>query len=215
MELNSNPGVPRKFPRLPRKFPGLPRRFPGLPRRSTPFSGKPDTLSWLAKTLSELHPWKGLKKGTVAAASVLLGGCSCSTSSSPCLYHKIVSRYPENPHPPNLGGDDSPPKFGGWIFKKHLFYSVFLRVTSGIWGVKSSPPKFGGHGFSWYSGRSSYSVALSRYTATLRSAKISFFFFLRECGNTLYPPHGQNQNHGFSFWFQFPFFCRSPRKKWF
>ena len=38
--------------------------------------------------------------------------------------------------------------------------------------------------------------------------------FLRECGNTLYPPHGQNQNHGFSFWFQFPFFCRLPRKKW-
>ena len=37
----------------------------------------------------------------------------------------------------------------------------------------------------------------------------------RECGNTLYPPHGQNQNHGFSFRFQFPFFCRFPRKKWF
>ena len=34
VELNSNPGVPRKFPRLPRKFPGLPRKFPGLPRRS-------------------------------------------------------------------------------------------------------------------------------------------------------------------------------------
>ena len=53
VELNSNPGVPRKFPRLPRKFPGLPRKFPGLPWRSAPFSGKPDTLSWLAKTFSE------------------------------------------------------------------------------------------------------------------------------------------------------------------
>ena len=31
--------------------------------------------------------------------------------------------------------------------------------------------------------------------------------------NTLYPSHGQNQNHGFSFWFQFPFFCQFPRKK--
>ena len=34
VELNSNPGVPRKFPRLPRKFPGLPRKLPGLPRGS-------------------------------------------------------------------------------------------------------------------------------------------------------------------------------------
>ena len=34
VELYSNPGVPRKFPKLPRKFPGLPRKFPGLPRRS-------------------------------------------------------------------------------------------------------------------------------------------------------------------------------------
>ena len=31
--------------------------------------------------------------------------------------------------------------------------------------------------------------------------------------NTLYPFHGQNQNHGFSSWFQFPFFCQFPRKK--
>ena len=31
VELNSNPGVPRKSPRLPRKFPGLPRRFPDFP----------------------------------------------------------------------------------------------------------------------------------------------------------------------------------------
>ena len=43
------------------------------------------------RTTVALHPWKGLKKGTVAAASVLLGGCS--TSSWPCLYHKMVSRY--------------------------------------------------------------------------------------------------------------------------
>ena len=40
-------------------------------------------------------------------------------------------------------------------------------------------------------------------------------FRVRE--NTLYPPHDQNHNHGFSFWFQFPFFCRFPRKEglWF
>ena len=42
------------------------------------------------RTTVALHPWKGLKK-TVAAASVLLGGGS--TSSWPCLYHKMVSRY--------------------------------------------------------------------------------------------------------------------------
>ena len=45
VEINSNPEVPRKFPRLLQKLPGLPRKFPRLPRRSAPFSGKPDTLS--------------------------------------------------------------------------------------------------------------------------------------------------------------------------
>ena len=53
VELDSNPEVPRKFPKRPQKFPRLPRKFPGLPRRSlTPFSGKPDTLSWKG----ENHP---------------------------------------------------------------------------------------------------------------------------------------------------------------
>ena len=36
---------------------------------------------------------------------------------------------------------------------------------------------------------------------------------VRECGNTLYPPHGQNQNHGFSFWFQFPRFLPVSKEK--
>ena len=54
VELNSNPEVPRKFHRLPWKFPGLPRKFPRLPQRSAPFSGKPDSLCWLSKTLSDL-----------------------------------------------------------------------------------------------------------------------------------------------------------------
>ena len=40
VELNSNPEVPRKFPKLPRTSPEV----PGLPRRSAPFSGKLDTL---------------------------------------------------------------------------------------------------------------------------------------------------------------------------
>ena len=39
VELNSNPEVPRKFPRLPRKFPRLPRKFPGLPRKFPDFPG--------------------------------------------------------------------------------------------------------------------------------------------------------------------------------
>ena len=66
VELNSNPGVPRKFPRLPRNFPELPRRFPGLPRSQPPFAGKPDTLSGLAKTSSEI-PHKKLR-GLVGGA---------------------------------------------------------------------------------------------------------------------------------------------------
>ena len=32
VELNSNPGVPRKLPRLPRKFPNFPGGFPHFPR---------------------------------------------------------------------------------------------------------------------------------------------------------------------------------------
>ena len=31
VELNSNPEVPRKFPKLPRRFPKLPRKFPDFP----------------------------------------------------------------------------------------------------------------------------------------------------------------------------------------
>ena len=31
VELNSNPEVPRKFPKPPRKFPKLPRKFPDFP----------------------------------------------------------------------------------------------------------------------------------------------------------------------------------------
>ena len=31
VEFNSNPEVPRKFPKLPRKFPKLPRKFPDFP----------------------------------------------------------------------------------------------------------------------------------------------------------------------------------------
>ena len=41
---------------------------------------------------------------------------------------------PEDPYPPNLGGGDSHPRFGGWILEKHSFYSVFWR----------SLPEFGG-----------------------------------------------------------------------
>ena len=56
VELNSNPEVPRKFPKLPRKFPKTSPEVPGLPRRSASFSGKPDTLSRLTKTFSDLDP---------------------------------------------------------------------------------------------------------------------------------------------------------------
>ena len=37
VELNSNPGVPRKFPSLPRKFPGLPRKSPRTSPQVRPF----------------------------------------------------------------------------------------------------------------------------------------------------------------------------------
>ena len=39
VEFNSNPEVPRKFPKLPRKFPKLPRKFPKLPRKFPDFPG--------------------------------------------------------------------------------------------------------------------------------------------------------------------------------
>ena len=45
---------PRKFPELPLKFPKLPRKFRNFPEVS-PFSGKPDTLTWLTKTFSHFR----------------------------------------------------------------------------------------------------------------------------------------------------------------
>ena len=45
------------------EVPQLPRKFPGLPRRSAPFSGKPDTLSWLTKTFSEKNQFGVLPAG--------------------------------------------------------------------------------------------------------------------------------------------------------
>ena len=44
-----SPEVSRTSPEVPQTSPEV----PGLPRRSAPFSGKPDTLSWLTKTFSE------------------------------------------------------------------------------------------------------------------------------------------------------------------
>ena len=43
-------------------------------------------------------------------------------------------------HPPNLGGESSPPK--------SLVLQCFWRFFPEIWGVKSPPPKFGGRGLS-------------------------------------------------------------------
>ena len=45
-----------------------------------------------------------------------------------------ICNFPENPYPQNFGGEDSLPKFGGWILENHLFYSDFWRPL----------PKFGG-----------------------------------------------------------------------
>ena len=50
--LTAIDGFPGSFPDFPGSSPDVPRSFPGLPRRSAPFSGKPDTLSSLAKTFS-------------------------------------------------------------------------------------------------------------------------------------------------------------------
>ena len=63
VESHSNSKLSRKFPRLSRKFPGLHRKFPGLPRRSAPFSGKPDTLSWLTKKKLPLISEKSWDRG--------------------------------------------------------------------------------------------------------------------------------------------------------
>ena len=57
-------------------------------------------------------------------------------------------KSPENPCPPNLGGDGSPPQFEGWIFRNHLFYSAFWGSLPNFGGWKISPPKFRGYGFS-------------------------------------------------------------------
>ena len=50
VELNSNPEVPRKFPKPPRKFPKLPRKFPDFP------GGQPLSLGSLTPSLRCCFP---------------------------------------------------------------------------------------------------------------------------------------------------------------
>ena len=59
---------------------------------------------------------------------------------------EILCKEPARVH--SLGGDDSPPKFGGWIFKNHLFYSVFWGSLPKFGGWNLHPPNLGGYGFS-------------------------------------------------------------------
>ena len=57
-----------------------------------------------------------------------------------------VPPLPKNPHPPNLGGGDSPPPIWG-VNLQNTCFTVFSSAHSLNLGVKSSPPSSGGMGF--------------------------------------------------------------------
>ena len=66
------------------------------------------------------------------------------------MYRTITVRYsiktstnPENPYPPNSGGEDFTPQIWGVSARKHCKNGIFWRFTPQIRGVKISPPKFG------------------------------------------------------------------------
>ena len=61
--------------------------------------------------------------------------------------HSAKTNYPENPHPPNFGGEDFTPQIWGVSARKHCKTSVFWRFTPQIWGVNLHPPNLGGMGF--------------------------------------------------------------------
>ena len=63
--------------------------------------------------------------------------------------HSLVKTSPVNPHPQNLGGAISPPKFWGCSVRNPLFYSVFWGPPPKIQEVKLSPPRFRGYGLTW------------------------------------------------------------------
>ena len=50
-------------------------------------------------------------------------------------------------HTPQIWGWRCTPQIGGWIFKKHLFYSAFWRSLPKFGGRKLHPPNVGGMGF--------------------------------------------------------------------
>ena len=60
----------------------------------------------------------------------------------------LGSAEPWEPIPPKFGGVQiHPPKFEGWIFKNHLFYSVSGRSLPKFGGWNLRPPNLGGVGF--------------------------------------------------------------------
>ena len=59
------------------------------------------------------------------------------------LFFEVLVWVPENPYPPNSGGEDSPSKFGGWILENHLFYSDFSRPLPKFGGWNLPPPNLG------------------------------------------------------------------------
>ena len=63
------------------------------------------------------------------------------------LQKKWIFPHPENPYPPNLGGEDFTPQIWGVSARKHSKISDFWRFTPQIWGVNLHPPNLGGMGF--------------------------------------------------------------------
>ena len=102
VELNSNPGFPRKFPGHPRKFPKLPRKFPDFPGGQPVSLGSlttsPDSqkLSLSAAAVSHVPPERKPEQGHIRQKPPLLRNRPFSCESWPAFFlsPETLPRFP-------------------------------------------------------------------------------------------------------------------------
>ena len=99
------------------------------------YSGK--LLIWI-KCQCQCQVWTpGNLIWQICAEHVFLFGAEMPTKTNLCMIQ-------ENPYPPNLEGEDSPPNLGGgWIFRNLLFSNVFGIRSLDSGGEIITPPNLG------------------------------------------------------------------------
>ena len=110
-------------------FQGRFKRFPPSCAPTLP----PFAILWLWAPLmpfSDLFPeWPLAVDSSIAVANRSL--------------RRVFVSVPEDPYPPNSGGDDFTPRIWGVWLKKHCKTRDFWRFTTQIWGVNFTPQIWG------------------------------------------------------------------------